>query len=160
MNFRTYLEMDQYGQTVRVTSWILYGQFIDGHYTNIFDHPSLVEMCYCKGSIEELEFKLHEIQTNHNFNETEPRYFGWINFKENNKLEYVWPSMTQCVMCVDNHKEKEQNGEGMMVRLKVKSLGIIQFQSFQPEKLCPEKPVKIEPESVIKLKKRKIQWKN
>jgi len=148
-------------------SWIMYGQSHTSHtscFTNIFDKPDLVLMCFCDSEeysvILKLKCTLHDIQNGYNLNEYDPHYFGWIDIKENSQLKNVWPSLVQCKMCMDNSeiKQREEAGEGVIVRLNIESLGVAPKEDYLPKPLVVFPVPEIE-EAVIPARRRKIMWK-
>lgn len=104
--------------------WNLFGQKLNSsYYQNIFAHPDMVKVCYCSGDIEILQFRLHKTQVIENRKGVD--YNGWIDLNDGS-LDSVWASLIQLKMCIpSDYKKKEEQGLGLLVRLTVKSLGIV-----------------------------------
>lgn len=98
--------------------WFLFGQKFNNFYSNIFSRSMLLSW-----EFELLQFKLHKTQIIRDRKDVD--YNGWIDLKDGS-LSSVWHSLAQCKMCISsNYKEKEKQRLGLLVRLTVKSVGII-----------------------------------
>ncbi len=145
-------------------SWRLYGQNINGTYKNIFPTTQQVKGCFCEGGIEKLKFQLHNIQAPR---KNQGGYWGWLNYKKHRadgveKLESIWRSKDATILCLKNtdYETLEFEGEGLLVRLKVTSLG--EIKPPKPKKdpeLNIATTLKVIPAKTIKPKPlRRIEW--
>lgn len=135
----------------RDCKWDLYGQLINGYYTNIFHTVNQVKVCGSKGDTEKLRFKLHKVQYPR---KKKDGYWGWID-TDNEKLGSVWREKSQTLLCLKNmdHIALEKDGHGLLVRLTVESLG-----KLKPKKPRQKKVIVTEPVKPISLPLRKIVW--